>query len=256
MLYILKECGTYRSGSPLGRRNLISSLACSIESVFRREPRSSEDNRFFNYGCTALYFAFDATFGLLIGFVIAVGIIRLHQRLHMFQGAKPALPIMLLCTVLAILVGDLAYYWLHRWQHRSPWLWATHELHHSDECVNVTSAYREHWLEIPFRNLFAAFPALVLPAPMTILPFSVLFGCAQTFFNHVNVDIHIPIFNRVFVDASTHRIHHSVRAEHIDKNFGGIFSFSDVLCRNLRQTKTGGSPINRLWPTRLPICTA
>ncbi len=199
-----------------------------IERIFRKEARSTADNRFFNYGCTLIYFCLDATAGLLLGYWIGSLIVRVHEHFHIFQ-TRPRLPFAIGLAILATLIGDLAYYWLHRWQHSSPWLWATHELHHSDECVNITTTFREHWLEIPPRMLFAGMAALVLPAPMAILPMSAVLGCAQTFFNHANADFHLRWINRVFVDTSTHRIHHSTRAEHINKNFGGIFSFWDVV---------------------------
>ena len=44
----------------------------------------------------------------------------------------------------AALVGwDLIYYWNHRFMHTSRYMWAVHEVHHSSERYNLSTALRQ-----------------------------------------------------------------------------------------------------------------
>ena len=45
-------------------------------------------------------------------------------------------------TVAFLFVYDFFYYWFHRLQHGSPFLWAQHKLHHSEVALNATVVHR------------------------------------------------------------------------------------------------------------------
>jgi sterol desaturase/sphingolipid hydroxylase (fatty acid hydroxylase superfamily) len=47
-----------------------------------------------------------------------------------------------------VLTMDAGEYLFHRAQHRIPFLWSMHSLHHSDPAVNVSTAPRHFWGEI------------------------------------------------------------------------------------------------------------
>ena len=53
---------------------------------------------------------------------------------------------------------EFFYYWFHRAQHRFPFLWAQHRIHHSDLSLNVTTGNRHHWLEEPMRVFVVLLP--------------------------------------------------------------------------------------------------
>jgi sterol desaturase/sphingolipid hydroxylase (fatty acid hydroxylase superfamily) len=57
---------------------------------------------------------------------------------------------------LAIL--DFFGYWFHRIQHASSTIWCLHQLHHTDECMNVATALRNHWLDTPLQVLMVVSP--------------------------------------------------------------------------------------------------
>src|SRR6185437_10593276 len=111
------------------------------------------------------------------------------------------------------------------------WLWAIHELHHSDECMNVTTTFRIHWLDSPLGAVAVGiFPAFLVPQPQLALPaWWILFRCTNNFWIHLNADIGFGWFNRIFASPQTHRIHHSYLPQHIDKNFAGLWTFWDVI---------------------------
>src|SRR6266545_2770481 len=67
-------------------------------------------------------------------------------------------------------IYDFFYYWFHRAQHRWPFLWAQHRIHHSDLSLNVTTGNRHHWLEEPMRVFVILLPIGLLfnQQPVTI----------------------------------------------------------------------------------------
>lgn len=222
-----------------------------LEIIADTKPSTTARNAWFNYGSTLIYLSFDSTLGLGMGLYTGWIIKHLHNKLNILQ-AKPGIPFLLLLILLSSLIGDFAYYWLHRLQHKSKWLWAIHELHHSDECVNVSTSFRMHWLEIPLRNSFGILPAMLLPRPMIILPAIVFVGCTTSYLTHSNIPIGYGWLNRVFVSPKTHRIHHSIQPEHIDKNFAGTWNIFDLLFGTYVHPKKGEHPRTGLLNGEVP----
>lgn len=147
--------------------------------------------------------------------------------------------------VLAYLfIMDFFYYWFHRAQHVLPWFWAQHKIHHSEVSLNVTSGNRHHWLEEPLRLFLIWLPIGLLfqQKPVTIAWLwsgFLLWG----YFIHMNLRLPLGPLTPVFGGPQLHRIHHSNRPEHFDKNFAAFFPVIDIAfgtyCRPDRHT----------WPT-------
>jgi sterol desaturase/sphingolipid hydroxylase (fatty acid hydroxylase superfamily) len=131
-------------------------------------------------------------------------------------------------VVLVILVGMDFFNWLvHLANHRVRMLWRFHELHHSQEDMNVLTVFRTHPL-IHVSYLLAVIPALVLLAngelPTLLL---VLYGGAVAF-AHSNTDLSFGPLDRVFVSPNYHRIHHRVVGPQ-DVNLGFTLTIWDQL---------------------------
>ena len=125
---------------------------------------------------------------------------------------------------------DFFYYWLHRLQHVSPWLWAQHKLHHAERSVNVTTGQRHHWLEEPLRVflVFLPFGMIFAISPPTITwlwSLLLLWG----YLIHLNLRISLGPLSRVFTGPQVHRLHHSIKPEHTDVNFAAFFPVWDIL---------------------------
>jgi sterol desaturase/sphingolipid hydroxylase (fatty acid hydroxylase superfamily) len=136
----------------------------------------------------------------------------------------------LLQGLIYFLAFDFFYYWLHRLQHVSPWLWAQHKLHHADRSINVTSGQRHHWLEEPLRVfiVFLPFGMVFNIAPLTIgwlWSGLLLWG----FIIHLNLRVPFGPLTPVFTGPQLHRLHHSVKPEHTDVNFAAFFPIWDLL---------------------------
>src|SRR5205823_12438093 len=118
-------------------------------------------------------------------------------------------PVLFSATIL-MLVTDLIFYWVHRAQHQYKWLWAMHSFHHSDDDVNVTTAYRHFWLEKPLFLLVFYMPLGLMfrissEAASTFSAMFLFFGL----FPHMNAPIELGPLTRVVLGPRVHRLHHS-----------------------------------------------
>jgi sterol desaturase/sphingolipid hydroxylase (fatty acid hydroxylase superfamily) len=128
------------------------------------------------------------------------------------------------------LVYDFFYYWWHRAQHEFGWLWPQHELHHSDTALNVTTSLRHHWLEDPLRvfTLLLPFGFLFQFKPATV-PWIATVAGLWPFFIHVNVRLRLGWLTPVLAGPQYHRIHHSLRPEHMNHNYAAFFPIWDIV---------------------------
>lgn len=122
-----------------------------------------------------------------------------------------------------ILLLDLAIYLQHIAFHRIPILWRFHRVHHADLDLDVSSGSRFHPVEMVLSLLFklAAVVALGSPAGAVLL-FEVLLN-ATAMFNHANVRVPLwldQLLRWVIVTPDMHRVHHSVRGDETNSNFG------------------------------------
>lgn len=142
---------------------------------------------------------------------------------------------------------DLLYYWFHRLQHGSKWLWAEHALHHADEHMNVTTSLRHHWLETPLQVAFVDAPLLLLLRPpiITLGIVASLLSLIQ-FTDHMNFRFGLGRLSWLIATPQLHRIHHSAAEEHVDKNFASFFPLWDVIFGTYYAPRRGEYPATGL----------
>lgn len=124
---------------------------------------------------------------------------------------------------------DFFYYWLHRMQHRSAFLWRFHQTHHANRYINALSCYHhplEDILRIPLFTIPMAL-AFRIDAPQ-ILFLSSFFSC-WAFWSHMDSPLNFGVLRCVVVDNRYHRLHHSIAREHFDRNFAAYFTPWDRL---------------------------
>lgn len=129
---------------------------------------------------------------------------------------------------IAVLGWDFIYYWNHRLQHESRFLWAIHVVHHSSERYNLSTALRQPWAEslgmfVPYGllSLLGVRPNLIETARQINLIYQ--------FWIHTDAIDRIGPFERWFNSASHHRVHHGSNLRYIDRNHGGILIIWDRL---------------------------
>ena len=131
---------------------------------------------------------------------------------------------------LAVLVLDLSIYWQHRLMHRVPMLWRLHRVHHADLDIDLTTGARFHPLEILLSMLYKWVVILLLgPTAVAVLIFELLLN-GMAMFNHANVAMPRAVdrlLRRLLVTPDMHRVHHSIRRDETDSNFGFNLSLWD-----------------------------
>ncbi len=139
--------------------------------------------------------------------------------------------------LLVVLVFDAAIYWQHRLLHRIPLLWRLHRVHHSDIALDVTTGVRFHPFEIGLSMAIKlGLVAALGPHPAAVVIFEALLSAASLF---THADFAFPsrverALRVAIVTPSMHRIHHSVRREETDSNYGFLLSLWDRLFRSYR----------------------
>jgi sterol desaturase/sphingolipid hydroxylase (fatty acid hydroxylase superfamily) len=133
--------------------------------------------------------------------------------------------------VVALLLLDLGYWVQHYINHKVPFLWKLHLLHHSQRQLNFFTDFRYHPLEYVVRHTFITIPFLFLSVdPPLIVGFAVVKEWYSRFY-HGNIRTNLGPLKYILVTPQSHRVHHSLEAQHQDMNFGAIFSFWDFLFR-------------------------
>jgi sterol desaturase/sphingolipid hydroxylase (fatty acid hydroxylase superfamily) len=128
----------------------------------------------------------------------------------------------------AILVWDFVYYWSHRLQHESRYMWAIHVVHHSSERYNLSTALRQ-----PVADAFGTFPPQGAVCLLGIRPELVAtargVNLLYQYWIHTDVIRRLGPFERVFNTPSHHRVHHGANGRYIDRNHGSILIIWDKL---------------------------
>jgi sterol desaturase/sphingolipid hydroxylase (fatty acid hydroxylase superfamily) len=140
-------------------------------------------------------------------------------------------------TIVAFLLLDYTNYLWHQLNHRIPWLWRFHNVHHTDLDMDVSTAWRFHVGEVLLSIFFRGGMVGVVGAPSaTVLFYEVLYEGA-TAFHHSNLRIPIQIerqLSKVIVTPRIHGIHHSIVQRETNSNYSVIFNFWDRLHHTMK----------------------
>ena len=140
-------------------------------------------------------------------------------------------------AVLAFLLLDLSFYWWHRANHRVPFLWRFHNVHHFDPDLDLSTALRFHFVEIAFSAAFRVAQVVLLGLPAAVYWSYELCFQANTLFHHSNLRLPIGLeraLNKVMVTPRMHGIHHSQVEREAMSNYGVLLPWWDRLHRTLR----------------------
>lgn len=156
---------------------------------------------------------------------LAIALIAMLYRLVMpasYEGALAHTPFWIAFPAV-LLIGELAFYWVHRWAHqvnRFPVLWKIHRTHHSGRHMNVLLNYRLNlaWFII-IPTAWVSGLALYLGMGKAVLAY-VLMLQAWNLVTHCNFRWDDPIrqhrvfgpafraLEHVFVSPGIHHTHH------------------------------------------------
>lgn len=122
---------------------------------------------------------------------------------------------------------DFCYYWVHRFAHELSILWAAHQVHHSSEYYNLTTALRQS-LTQQFSSWIFYLP-MALVAPPTIFAVHLQLNLLYQFWIHTELIRDLGPLEWIFNTPKHHRVHHGRNLYCIDKNYGGILIIWDRL---------------------------
>lgn len=160
------------------------------------------------------------------------------------RGCLPALGLgPLAADALAFAVLDLAIWAQHLLMHRVPLFWRLHRVHHSDPDFDATTAIRFHPIEIALSALWKL--AVLVPlgaSPRAVIAFEIALN-GLALFNHANARLPAVLdrgLRLVLVTPDFHRVHHSVRRDEQDSNFGFCLTAWDRIFRRHRPAPRDG----------------
>ncbi len=151
------------------------------------------------------------------------GYTRIYNNLSDYGYAW--LPVSLL---LAMLVHETWYYWLHRWMHRPRVFRVVHKVHHDSIVTSPWTSFSFHPIESVLQAVVV--PALVFVLPMhyfVVLTLLTLMTISATI-NHLDIEIYPRgaarhWLGRWFIGATHHSLHHA----EFRTNYGLYFTFWD-----------------------------
>jgi sterol desaturase/sphingolipid hydroxylase (fatty acid hydroxylase superfamily) len=143
--------------------------------------------------------------------------------------------------VLGLMVRSFASYLVHVANHKVPWMWRVHRLHHTDTEIDISTTARFHPLEFVYSTpiMLVVVLAFGIP-PLAVIVFEIV-DAGMAVFNHANIRLPAGL-NRVLawvlVTPDVHRVHHSVLPRETDSNFGVTVTWWDRICGTFRARPT------------------
>jgi sterol desaturase/sphingolipid hydroxylase (fatty acid hydroxylase superfamily) len=155
--------------------------------------------------------------------------------------------------VAALVVGEVGFYWGHRWTHEIPLLWRFHAIHHSAEEIDWLVSTRAHPVDFVFVRLCGFVPlyALGLAQPMVgqkvdVVPLLILsLGMVWGYFIHANVRWRFGWLALLISTPAFHHWHHT-NDEHVNKNYASMLPIMDKLFGTWYMPK-------KQWPSKYGI---
>ena len=145
--------------------------------------------------------------------------------------------------LVSVIVLDLVIYLQHVMFHAVPALWRLHRMHHTDLEFDVTTGLRFHPVEILLSmGVKLAVVVALGPPAVAVLIFEVLLN-ATAMFNHSNIRLPMLVdrfLRLIVVTPDMHRVHHSIRPEETNSNFGFNLPWWDRLLGTYKAQPAAG----------------
>lgn len=130
--------------------------------------------------------------------------------------------------VVAVMLHETYYYWLHRWMHLPKIFKIVHKVHHESNITSPWTAFSFHPVEGLLQALFLPVLLLVLPMHFYVLLLQLTFMTLSSVVNHLDIELYPRLFNRHplgkwLIGATHHSLHH----KQFRYNFGLYFTFWD-----------------------------
>jgi sterol desaturase/sphingolipid hydroxylase (fatty acid hydroxylase superfamily) len=175
-------------------------------------------------------------FNSILMSVCSVSTLFIIAERYSSYGLLNYVPNAALKAVLAFLAIDLLLYVWHQTCHRVDALWMFHRVHHNDPYLNVSTAFRLHFVEILLTNVLKALLIVALGMDK-ILVFAIeALSTLCIMFHHTNISFKYErALGRFMIVPFLHRVHHSTERNEHDRNFGAVLTVWDSLFGTLSE---------------------
>ncbi len=183
-----------------------------------------------------LYFLSSLLPALILSIPLAALATAVHKLMPgAFLDSVAALPFGVRLLA-AFVVGEIGFYWGHRWTHEIPLLWRFHSVHHEPEHIDWLVNTRAHPIDMVFTRLCGMVPLYVLglggpgsgvAGPESVVPaLVVIVATMWGFFIHANVNWRFGPFEWLLATPAFHHWHHVV-AGPINRNYASMLPALD-----------------------------
>jgi lathosterol oxidase len=149
-----------------------------------------------------------------------LGISALQQAIARFPW--------LLQFFLAVLIADIAEYFVHLAFHKVPFLWRFHAIHHSSQALDWIAGSRSHFVDDTLVRGLVLAPLMLGFSQLIILCYLVFVTLHATWV-HCNFAPNVKWLEKFLIMPRFHHWHHTSQKEGIDKNFAIHFPWIDKI---------------------------
>lgn len=129
-------------------------------------------------------------------------------------------------VLVAFILCDFIFYFFHWIEHKFPFLWSLHQVHHSSLDISYATSLRIPWL-LFFVTPFYYAPLIFFGFHPLIIIFCKKMILTYQFLIHKPVRKKDSILGKYFITYQAHSAHHLADPKFHNKNFGGILSIWD-----------------------------
>jgi len=123
-----------------------------------------------------------------------------------------------------VILSDFVIYWGHRLQHKVPFLWRFHKVHHTAKKMDWLAAHREHPLDSLYTIGLINLPAFVLGFDLETLAGLIAFRGIWAIYIHSNTRIPIGPLKWFIGAPQLHHWHH-----YLDRDAGNYANISPLM---------------------------
>jgi sterol desaturase/sphingolipid hydroxylase (fatty acid hydroxylase superfamily) len=210
---------------------LLSLFFLPLEKLFAVHPRQFLRKTL--YQDLAYYFINGLVPSLLLAAPLASVAYLAHAAVpQTLQSTIASLPLWQRALA-GFIVGEVGFYWGHRWAHAIPFLWRFHSIHHSAEQIYFLISSRAHPLDNVFMRLCGLIPVCILgiatpltPDGGTVAAMLVIVMTMWGFFIHSNIRWRFGPLEWVIATPGFHHWHHTM-GNLRDRNFAPMLPLMD-----------------------------
>ena len=143
-------------------------------------------------------------------------------------------------SILIFVLYDYGFYLWHSLNHKIPFLWKFHSVHHIDVDLDTTTNFRFHFFEVFLSIFWRGSMAFLIGIPLSILLVYEFVFQASTLFHHSNIKLPLWMEKLLLIVIATprlHGIHHSKVRQERDSNFAVIFIWWDLIHRTFESKR-------------------